>query len=49
MNKYFQVTKSGTVGVLEERKKQLSLRRTHKTDDAPENENNFLHVNKRGS
>ena len=51
MKKYFQVTKTDTVGVLKkkkERKKQLRLRRNHKTDDTPENENNFLHVNKRG-
>ena len=50
MKKYFQVTKSGTVRVLtkKKRKEQLRLRRNHKTDDVPENENDFLHVNKRG-
>lgn len=42
-----QVRYSGSIDK-KERKKQLRLRRNHKTDDAPENENDFLHVNKRG-
>ena len=50
MKKYFQVTKIGTVGELEKKKKETAKvgKKQDKTDDAPENENNFLHVNKRG-